>query len=218
MASGSLTGFLTGRAGLYFAAGGTLSDPSLLHREAVALLDLYYRKNYIFSRTVSYEASLSEYAGNVLGGDVLYLEASGMVFVRGDNPRATGLPRALAIAAGSSGVSVAVSGPVPNVITQLGPGVVGMIRSDRTTGRLARAIPRPGDELVGWCDANGDATLHFGGMGALPIYRGDSCPTTGTWDRGTTVYNSSPESGGYIGWVCLVSGTPGTWATFGKIT
>ena len=45
-----------------------------------------------------------------------------------------------------------------------------------------------------------------------------AAPTTGTWTRGTIIYNSVPASAGYVGWVCTASGTPGTWNTFGLIS
>ena len=43
-------------------------------------------------------------------------------------------------------------------------------------------------------------------------------PTTGTWLRGDIVWNTAPASAGYIGWVCVTAGTPGTWQTFGLIS
>jgi hypothetical protein len=43
-------------------------------------------------------------------------------------------------------------------------------------------------------------------------------PTAGTWRRGDRVYTSYPSSGGTEGWICVTSGTPGTWKTFGAIT
>jgi len=42
-------------------------------------------------------------------------------------------------------------------------------------------------------------------------------PTTGTWTRGDICNFTSPVSGGYIGAVCTVSGTPGTWTNYGLI-
>lgn len=45
-----------------------------------------------------------------------------------------------------------------------------------------------------------------------------AAPTTGTWKRGTVIYNSTPSSAGFVGWVCTASGTPGTWKTFGLIS
>ena len=43
-------------------------------------------------------------------------------------------------------------------------------------------------------------------------------PTTGTYDRGDITWNRAPSSGEPIGWVCLLAGTPGTWASFGSMT
>ena len=46
----------------------------------------------------------------------------------------------------------------------------------------------------------------------------NAAPTTGTWSAGDIVYDLTPTSGSYVGWVCTVSGTPGTWKTFGLIS
>ena len=45
-----------------------------------------------------------------------------------------------------------------------------------------------------------------------------AAPTAGNWAKGQQVYNSDPDSAEYIGWVCTVAGTPGTWQTFGLIS
>jgi hypothetical protein len=45
-----------------------------------------------------------------------------------------------------------------------------------------------------------------------------AAPSTGTWKQGTVILNSAPTAGGFVGWVCTVSGTPGTWRTFGVIS
>lgn len=44
-----------------------------------------------------------------------------------------------------------------------------------------------------------------------------SPPSTGTWNRGDIIYNSLPNAGGKIGWVCVTGGGPGTWKAFGSI-
>jgi hypothetical protein len=41
---------------------------------------------------------------------------------------------------------------------------------------------------------------------------------TNAWVIGDIVYNNAPTSGGYVGWVCTASGSPGTWNTFGLIS
>ena len=47
---------------------------------------------------------------------------------------------------------------------------------------------------------------------------GSAAPTTNTWAVGDIVYNDTPTAGGFIGWVCVTAGTPGTWKTFGPIS
>jgi|SaaInlV_125m_DNA_1040241.scaffolds.fasta_scaffold03731_7 hypothetical protein len=43
-------------------------------------------------------------------------------------------------------------------------------------------------------------------------------PTDGSCTVGDITFNLSPKSGGYVGWVCTESGTPGVWNSFGKIS
>lgn len=38
-----------------------------------------------------------------------------------------------------------------------------------------------------------------------------AAPTLGSWTRGDVVWNSSPSASGVPGWVCVTTGTPGTW-------
>jgi hypothetical protein len=47
---------------------------------------------------------------------------------------------------------------------------------------------------------------------------GNLAPVSGDWNQGDQVYNTLPISTGYLGWVCTVTGTPGTWKTFGLIS
>ncbi len=45
----------------------------------------------------------------------------------------------------------------------------------------------------------------------------NSPPTAGGWKVGDIVYDASPVPEGYVGWICTVEGTPGTWKGFGLI-
>lgn len=45
-----------------------------------------------------------------------------------------------------------------------------------------------------------------------------AAPVTGRWRVGEKVYHTAPTAGGFIGWVCTASGSPGTWKTFGTIS
>jgi hypothetical protein len=49
------------------------------------------------------------------------------------------------------------------------------------------------------------------------VYYGTQPPSTGAWRRDMIFMNTEPSAGGYIGWVCVSSGTPGTWKGFGAI-
>lgn len=49
-------------------------------------------------------------------------------------------------------------------------------------------------------------------------YFGTGIPTSGQWGQGTKIYNRYPLAGGFLGWVCVVSGSPGAWKTFGPVS
>ncbi|MEK8128355.1 glycosyl hydrolase family 28-related protein [Paenibacillus filicis] len=54
-------------------------------------------------------------------------------------------------------------------------------------------------------------------IGTKRISYGSNSPTSGAWERGDIVYNTTPSAGGYVGWACVTGGIPGTWKGFGLI-
>lgn len=61
--------------------------------------------------------------------------------------------------------------------------------------------------------------LSLGATGRSAIVGADTAaPTTGTYDRGAILLNDLPAAGGFVGWVCVTAGSPGTWKTFGAIS
>lgn len=46
---------------------------------------------------------------------------------------------------------------------------------------------------------------------------GSEQPTSGAFNEGDIVWNSSPQPGRFVGWVCVRHGSPGTWNGFGRI-
>ena len=46
---------------------------------------------------------------------------------------------------------------------------------------------------------------------------GSNIPQIGLYNQGDIVWNNNPQPGGYMGWVCIRTGTPGMWKEFGKI-
>ena len=47
--------------------------------------------------------------------------------------------------------------------------------------------------------------------------QGTAAPTAGEFHKSDIVWNLEPAVGQPVGWVCIVSGTPGTWRPFGQI-
>ena len=46
---------------------------------------------------------------------------------------------------------------------------------------------------------------------------GTEAPQSGEFRKGDICWNQQPTLAGYVGWICLVDGTPGVWAPFGQI-
>jgi hypothetical protein len=65
-----------------------------------------------------------------------------------------------------------------------------------------------------------DVDLHVNGAvkfnGKLQKYDNDK-PNVGEYNKGDIIWNNEPNVGSYVGWICIKSGNPGMWETFGKI-
>jgi hypothetical protein len=47
--------------------------------------------------------------------------------------------------------------------------------------------------------------------------KGDQAPIQGQFNKGDIQWNENPVESGYVGWICVASGTPGRWLPFGAI-
>lgn len=47
---------------------------------------------------------------------------------------------------------------------------------------------------------------------------GDEIPKSGSYVKGDIVWNTLPTPSGYVGWICIKGGSPGTWKPFGQIS
>jgi len=70
---------------------------------------------------------------------------------------------------------------------------------------------------------NPDPTLQFSvngdvNIGGKRFTTGVTHPGAGTWTKGDICWNTNPNPNGYVGWICVASGTPGTWNSFGQIS
>lgn len=70
---------------------------------------------------------------------------------------------------------------------------------------------------------NVDPDVSFQSAGAIKFANkkfevGHNYPTQGTYRKGDIVWNDEPGPGTWVGWVCVIEGTPGVWKPFGQIS
>jgi hypothetical protein len=84
------------------------------------------------------------------------------------------------------------------------------------TGTSAANV-RGGSSIYGPAFPNG-FFLNGDGFGGDLLYFGfgSAAPTTGA-KQGDRIWDKAPAASGNSGWVCVTSGSPGTWKTFGAI-
>jgi hypothetical protein len=78
----------------------------------------------------------------------------------------------------------------------------------RLYGKVGINVKHPEADL----DVKG--SIRFGNK-LFMVY--NSPPEKGNYKRGDIVWNESPSVNSPLGWVCIVSGSPGKWASFGDI-
>jgi hypothetical protein len=83
-------------------------------------------------------------------------------------------------------------------------------RSVKVFGQLSVGINNP-DPTVGLA-VSGDIMF-----ADKKFTTGESSPTEGQFNKGDICWNSNPQASSYVGWVCVLSGTPGQWLPFGAI-
>jgi hypothetical protein len=74
---------------------------------------------------------------------------------------------------------------------------------------------------VGVANIDADVSLSTAGpvkIDGRKMQNGAAIPTAGVYAVGDIVWNTNPTPTGYVGWVCVRDGTPGTWKAFGAIS
>lgn len=83
-------------------------------------------------------------------------------------------------------------------------------RNIRTYGTLSVNVNNPDPELAFAVDGN----IGFAGR---KFITGASAPEQGNYNIGDICWNTNPQIGNNVGWICLTAGAPGMWAKFGMI-
>jgi hypothetical protein len=90
-----------------------------------------------------------------------------------------------------------------------------------TQGATDKKVKIHGKLAVGINNIRDDADFEVAGPVRMEGKRfsvADDVPTVGVHAKGDIVWNSNPVAGSVIGWVCIVTGTPGSWKSFGNIS
>jgi hypothetical protein len=82
--------------------------------------------------------------------------------------------------------------------------------SVKVFGALSVNINNPDTDVE--FSVNGDVSL-----GGKKFTTGTESPVQGTYNIGDICWNKNPTPSGYVGWICIVSGSPGQWAPFGQV-
>jgi hypothetical protein len=182
---------------------------------------LFKRREWqiVSNYSIVFSSHYAETSASVGKGCVVARSTDGeYVLASSANLSAGAVPVAVALTTGteeSPGVVMQYVGEIDSSVVNLAPGADALARVS-IYGRVERVTsPTPEDWVIGRVDVNGNVLLNFGD--ARRIRYGTAAPTSGAWTRGTQVLNVEPSAGGNVGWVCVASGSPGTWKTFGDI-
>ncbi len=78
-----------------------------------------------------------------------------------------------------------------------------------------------GRVAIGYNTPDVDVSLHTSGPVRFQGRKQEvllELPRTGHYEKGDIVWNDDPKPTGYVGWVCIRTGTPGEWKPFGQIS
>jgi hypothetical protein len=79
----------------------------------------------------------------------------------------------------------------------------------RAYGKLSVNVKNPTEDL----EVGGNVRI-----GGKLQTRGTEPPTQGSFVQGDIVWNNNPLPTGWVGWVCVRTGNPGSWKAFGQIS
>lgn len=164
--------------------------------------------------------------------DMSSLELTNSRFLRADLPTGAYLLRLNAVRTTFSLRSIRMNDDCAITTPMMRPLVLSVGSSSDSDVRIGR-IDAPAGLALTWSDSSAEdppaSVTEFNGMFVNPrwiqarstmpsiVGYAVSAPTTGTWSRGSILYNTAPRPGGHVGWICISAGRPGTWKPFGTI-
>lgn len=83
-----------------------------------------------------------------------------------------------------------------------------------------KAVKLAGNLSIGVNNPNSKYALQVAGdviLNNKKFITGFDAPNQGDFNQGDICWNANPGDNGYVGWICIVGGTPGIWRPFGAI-
>ena len=111
----------------------------------------------------------------------------------------------------ASGLDIVTDDTAKISISKTGNITIGVSSETKTQviGKLGINVKNPD------CDISTTGPVRFQGKKQEV---GTESPRSGAYTQGDIVWNEKPNAGGYVGWICIRSGTPGVWKAFGMIS
>lgn len=97
-------------------------------------------------------------------------------------------------------------------------GRVDVIQTDGVTRLIHTTNTALGSFATNILDDNVNTQNAIDMSGSVVEISGSGIPVNGSWNPGDRVWAIAPVAGGFMGWVCITAGTPGTWKQFGLIS
>ena len=159
-------------------------------------------------------------------GTLQSLTVSGNATFRGDLIAGDTVVRSLGLNNGDNSISVDVYGINSNKSFRASVKQADVLYGDDNeivlgnSSQSRRAVKIFGQLSVGI--NNPDPTVGLAVSGNImfadkKFTTGDSAPAEGQFNKGDICWNNTPQASSYVGWICVVSGTPGQWLPFGAI-
>lgn len=185
--------------GVFNSGGAMVTDAALTWNLPTATY--FYRTQFIYDIDTSIGRTDSDPEQSI----ALTLDGDGLLFPIGFGAR--GVNVMCRIYRGTTTNSYDFSVDVPLICSRFlfdnGEVINGFIWKARTAGPV---------------DTVNTSGIQIKKQGARTSLISPATPTVGTYVAGDIIYDDNPTAGGNVGRVCVTSGTPGTWKTFGAIS
>ena len=111
----------------------------------------------------------------------------------------------------ASGLDIVTDDTAKISISKTGNITIGVSSETKTQiiGKLGINVKNPD------CDISTTGPVRFQGKKQEVA---SEIPRSGAYEQGDVIWNDKPKPDGYVGWICVRSGTPGMWKAFGMIS